>query len=273
MKTKYIFTVAFIASFYFVNNGFAQEEKPEKKGSYSLTMNVDNFLGFNVQFSGAYPINDRLDFVLIGTIFTSPNFGGKSGSAAATNANSTGLFTVIGPGVRYKFANGKAYIMPFIELANGALLSGGRFGNNINQLGQVADGLVPALGWGFKTGKFNTRFTGAYFIPAFVTSTETLELVRLTWTANYQLTKLVGVGVLYDHLWVQARPGNTSLQAFGQVYPYDDFLFLGPSVDFSFTKNAKTIFSCGPDLATPAAGTANGNGGRTFYRLSFNLTF
>lgn len=260
-----IFLVILLASF----GVFAQNAAPaqeEKKGNFSVTAQMDNFLGFNFAFSGSYPINDKIDFTMVGTLFDSPNFGGKATQNVA--ASGTGLFAVIGPGIRFKFAEGKAFINPFLELANGALLSGGRYGSANTQLGRFLDGWVPGVAMGYKTGKFNARLSGAYFLPfTNKEAAQQLELVRITGLLSYQVS-FIGVGLLYDYLWVQARPGLVSTSI---SLPYDDFMFVGPNIDFNFTKNTKLSFAFGPDFAKPIAGTENA--GRSFYRVGTTLNF
>lgn len=236
-------------------------------------LSVDNFLGFNVQFAGALPLTKGVDLMLIGTVFTAVQFADNGVAVTADDGTITppkndafGLFVPVGPAVKFELFEKKLSVMPFLEVANGGLLSGQRFNPAPEEhTDALAEGLVPGVSVGAKLGSFSASLKGAYFFPIQNLGPHRVQLLRITASTLYETGRFFGVGLMTDWLAVLDK---TDVEDFE---PFDDFLFVGPELDLRFTEHALLAVAGGPDFARPAAGVEND--GRTFYRVTLQLGF
>jgi hypothetical protein len=250
----------------------APDAAPKPAGSVSVAASVDNFLGFNFQFSGAYALTPTIDVMLLGTVFTATQFGVNStavknedGTTRAASNNAYGLFVPVGPALRFKFFGGKLSATPFLEVANGGLLSGQRNSQNASHhTGALAEGLVPGLALAGKLDKLSASLKGAYFVPVRDLGPARVQLARVQASAAYR-TGWVGVGAMFDWLGVVHKTDTPRFER------YDDFLFVGPQLDLHFADRATLSMAGGPDFARTQAGTKND--GRSFYRVTIDTRF
>lgn len=250
-------------------SGEPGKAKP-KLGSLLAGFSVDNFLGFNVHFTGGIPLADGVDLLLLGTIFTAPQFGDNSapvtlpdGTTKAPQNNAFGLFVPVGPGLKLSFFEKKLAVIPFLEVANGGLLSGQRFNPDMKRhTGALAEGLVPGLSIGFKHAGVSVSAKGAYFAPIQNLGPHRISLARIQGALAYRALPLLTVGLMYDWLTVTNKTDTPDFKR------YDDFMFVGPQLDFHLSERAALSLAAGPDFAWTAPGDANH--GRTFYRVGFH---
>lgn len=217
-----------------------------RDSSYTVTLNQDNFFGFNPSFNGLLPVNDTVDFSFYGTFWTRPAFGlgGTGGS----------LWTEFGVGANFNLDDGRLKVKPQLGITNGSLLSGGAAGGTGPAF---ADGIVPSLTINYNGDKIEAEYYGGYY-AALRNRNDSGGLDFLhTWVnIGYKVTNNVSFGPHYELL------SNTRNPVAGASKTYE---WLGAYVQFALPKGFFARFTAGADLDDDNAGD--------FYKMSVGMSF
>jgi hypothetical protein len=229
----------------------AQEAK--RSPSYTVSLNQDNFFGFNPSFNGLMPVSDTVDFSFYGTFWTKPAFGLGQGNSGDD------LWTEFGIGANFNLADGKLKIKPQIGLTSGSLLSGGAIEGGQTTGSRFADGIVPSLTVNYADTSFEAEFYAGYYAALRQRGGDAALDFLHTWVnAGYKFSSLVSAGAHYELL------SNTR-----NTYPGGDtavvYQWLGPYIQFTLPKGFFARLTAGADIE-------DGNSG-DFYKMTIGMSF
>jgi hypothetical protein len=233
----------------------AQAPADQPRGTYKVSLNQDVFFGFYPTVSGAFTINDHIDWNVYGIIWTTPSFGTGGGF---------GLWTEAGSGVNIKTLDGRLTFTPQLGILNGRLLSNGEFP-------MAMEGIVPNITSNLNTSRVESEFymgrytalrTGRVVGPAGQLIDAPNRNNFLHWWINggFKLGAPLSVGVHYESLG-----SNPS----GNLPSASLYKWLGPYVQANITPNFALRFSGGPDVQDRAPTDGIGS----FYKLTVTYTF
>ena len=66
MKKSFSTTILCLGAFLLLPLGVLAQEEDDSQLAIGISLNLDAFFGFNPMLTGAYPINDGLDFTFYG---------------------------------------------------------------------------------------------------------------------------------------------------------------------------------------------------------------
>jgi hypothetical protein len=216
--------------------------------TYTVTLNQDNFFGFNPSFNGLMPVSDKVDFSFYGTFWTRPSFGlgGTGGS----------LWTEFGVGASFLAADGLR-IKPQIGITNGSLLSGGARGTGAARGSAFGDGIVPSLTINYSDDKLEAEYYGGYYAALRNrNSTGSLDFLHTWFNIGYKASSLVSFGPHYELLSNTRAVGGRA----NKTYEW-----LGAYVQFTLPKGFFARFTAGADLDKDNTGD--------FYKMSIGMSF
>jgi hypothetical protein len=248
MMTKSFFT-NFLCLFAFMAlpfGAFAQEE--EDKLDIGVSLNLDAFFGFNPMLTGAYPINDGLDFTFYGIQW------------GAGTASAWGNWTEFGVGVN--FSAGNLDINPQLGFTMGSLLSSGA-----SQPGVIGDGIVPNLTMNYGDDKFEGQIYAGYYgalRDETTTGDATNNYIHYWVNAGVKAASFMSVGVHFEELFLSGGSVNGG----GDLERVDGYRWIGPYLQFA-KDDAGLRFSLGGDLTEDEDSFSLSD----FYKMSFFMSF
>jgi len=244
----------------FAQGGSGSEKRAT---SFRITLNQDNFFGFNPAFQGNVPINATTDFTFYGTFWTKPAFG-----LGPVNAGDD-LWTEFGVGMNFLAADGKLSINPQIGITNGALLSGGARSPSVITGGvaapravtgsNFADGLVPSLTVNYLDTKLEAELYAGYYAALRQRSgNASLDFLHTWVNAGYRFSSLVSAGAHYELLsnTRNTYPGGRT----ARVYQW-----VGPYVQFTLPRGFFARLTAGADVERGSSGD--------FYKMTAGFRF
>lgn len=227
---------------------FSANPVAARDASYTVTMNQDNFFGFNPSFNGLMPVNEKVDFSFYGTFWTRPSFG-----LGGTGGN---LWTEFGVGAAFRPSDG-LIIKPQIGLTNGSLLSGGARGVGTARGGAFGDGIVPSLTVNYSDDKIEAEYYGGYYAALRNRNLAGANDFLHTWVnIGYKASSVVSFGPHYELL------SNTRVARGRGSKTYE---WLGAYVQFTLPKGFFARLTAGADLDKDNTGD--------FYKMSVGMTF
>jgi hypothetical protein len=222
-----------------------------RDATYTVTLNQDNFFGFNPSFNGLVPVDDKIDFSFYGTFWTRPAFG--------ITGTGDSLWTEFGVGAAFR-PNDELIIKPQIGITNGSLLSGGArrgTGAAATRGAAFGDGIVPSLTVNYSGEKFEAEYYGGYYAAARNrNNTGGLDFLHTWINVGYKVSSNVSFGPHYELLSNTRNPGGRA----NKTYEW-----LGAYVQFSLPKGFFARFTGGADLDKDNTGD--------FYKMSVGMTF
>lgn len=251
MKTAQMLGLAIAALCVTSTNAYAQEAK--RSPTYTVSLNQDNFFGFNPSFNGLMPVSDTVDFSFYGTFWTKPAFG------LGQNNSGDDLWTEFGIGANFNLVDGKLKVKPQIGLTSGSLLSGGALTNGQTTGSRFGDGIVPSLTVNYADTSFEAEFYAGYYAALRQRNGDAALDFLHTWVnAGYKFSSLVSAGAHYELLsnTRNTYPGGST----ARVYQW-----LGPYVQFTLPKGFFARLTGGADIES-------GNSG-DFYKMTIGMTF
>lgn len=225
---------------------FAQEE--EDKLSIGISMNLDAFFGFNPMLTGAYPINDGLDFTFYGI-----QWGAGTGAA-------WGNWTEFGVGVN--FSAGNLDINPQLGFTMGSLLSSGAA-----QPGVIGDGIVPNLTMNYGDDRFEGQIYAGYYgalRDETASGQATNNYIHYWINGGVKAASFMSVGAHFEELFLSGGSVNEG----GSLERTDGYRWIGPYLQFS-KGDAGLRFSFGGDLTDDEESFSMSD----FYKMSFFMSF
>lgn len=234
-----------IACMCYFTTAFAQvsaQESDNDRFSMEVQLISDQFWGFYPYFSGAYSLNNKLDFTFYGIMWS------------AGEGQAWGNWTEFGVGVGFEAAKG-IYVSPQIGILGGSLLSKGADG-----VGILGDGIVPNLTVNLKKTKTEGEAAIWYYVPlrdeAPLGGT-TLAYLHYMAYYGYKVSDFFSLGAHYEHL---INTGGSNVEA-----PATELQWLGAYIQFKKPTGGPFVrFTFGKDLY---------EGNESFYRLATGFSF
>lgn len=225
---------------------FAQEEESDL--SIGVSMNLDAFFGFNPMLTGAYAINDGLDFTFYGI-----QWGAGTGAG-------WGQWTEFGVGVN--FSAGNLDINPQLGFTMGSLLSSGA-----TQPGVIGDGIVPNLTMNYGDDRFEGQVYAGYYgalRDETAAGQSTNNYIHYWVNGGIKAGKYMSIGAHFEELFLSGGSTNGG----GDLERADGYRWLGPYLQFA-NDNAGLRFSFGGDLTDDEDSFSASD----FYKMSFFMGF
>jgi hypothetical protein len=225
-----------------------EEKKEEKKLDLTVTLNSDVFFGFYPFFTGAYPINDKLNFTFYGILWS-----GGTGQA-------WGNWTEVGAGVGFNLGE-SVYVSPQIGLLNGSLTSG--LGTPV-----LGEGVVPNLTIALDNSKSLGEFYLGYYHGINHGNPNTNNYLHYWLNYGYKINSFLSTGLHYEHLRF------TGGMNYADDAAYDYYQAVGPFVQFSDPNGGSFVrFSGGADLRSEEQIAKSNHKQHTFYKLTVGFKF
>lgn len=220
----------------------AKAQEAERKFSFDVTLNSDQFFGFYPFFAGSYGMSDKLDFTFYGILWSGGTGGGW------------GNWTEFGAGVSFQ-ASEAISVNPQIGFLGGSLLSSGAAAAGI-----MGDGIVPNLTIGLDTETLEGELYFGYYAPLRNEApAEGSTLIFTHYWANigYKVSPFFSLGAHWEHLILS---GGSEVEESSDLYQW-----LGPYVQFS-DPGGKSFarFSFGTDVMEE---------NDSFYKLTVGMSF
>ena len=238
----------------------AGQSSADDRASYTISVNQDSFFGFYPIITGAYKVNDKVDWTTYGIFWTTPSFGTGGGG---------GLWTEFGTGVNFKALDGKLQINPQLGFLNGKLLSNGNFP-------MAFEGIVPNITANVDTSRAEGQVYAGFYtalrkgrVPASTGGGLTAAAVQNNfnhWWVNggAKLAPVISAGLHYEQL--DFRPsgsGSAGVRSAG-VYKW-----LGPYVQANLSSKFSVRYTFGADVMDRAPLDGNSS----FYKMTATYRF
>jgi len=232
---------------------YSQTKSVERGPSMNITLNQDNFFGFNPAFLGALPVSENVDFTFYGTFWTKPAFG-----LGFVNQGDD-LWTEFGVGANFIAADGKLTINPQIGLTSGALLSGGAQTGGAVTGARFGDGIVPSLTVNYNDTRFEGQlYAGYYAALRQRNGPAALDFLHTWVNAGYKFSSLVSAGAHYELL-------SNTRNTYPGGSPARVYQWIGPYVQFTLPQGYFARFTAGADVESGSSGD--------FYKMSVGVKF
>lgn len=232
--------------------------------TFSLSMGQDPIFGFYPSFAGSIALSETMQFTAYGIFWTADALGGNYGGL--------NLLTEFGAGLNFTMAEGKLNINPQIGLAHGNYQSGG--GDHV-----LADNIVPSLGIYYGEGDFYMSFNAIYWkgLRKEAKVTPYYDMIEYTLQPSIALSPNFGIGLYFDHLLTKADYEDYNIahpEEKGKTETTTTYLWVGPSLKFTFSKGINCMFSFGADFAQYLNDATKDDAKiMEYYKLVLNIPF
>jgi hypothetical protein len=246
----------------------AEEKDPAT--TFSVSVGQDPAFGFYPSFFGTIELKKNLQFTTYGIFWTADNLGGYNGGL--------NLLTEFGVGLNFTLLDSALNINPQLGFAHGNYQSGA--GSPV-----IADNIVPSIGVYYSADYFNLSLNVIYWkgLRKEAGNSPFINMLEYTIQPSYAVSKFFTVGLYYDHLFTEYncdRYKNNPKYKYApiQPYKYTTYLWIGPSIKFTFNKGINVMFTAGMDLVdymndSDIYGQPVDKRIKEYYKLIMNIPF
>ncbi len=251
------FTTLFIALLF----AFSAKAEEAPATTFGVTVGQDPIFGFYPSFYGSIAIGESTQFTMYGVFWTADALGGNLGGL--------NLLTEFGAGLNFTMMDGALNINPSIGFAHGNYQSGG--GAPV-----IADNIVPSIGVYYGSGSFYGSFNAIYWKGLRKESSVTpyYDMIEYVIQPTFALSPFMSVGLYYDHLLTTVDNSN-QVSSGSTKETNTTYLWVGPSLKFTFNKGINVMFSAGADLTDYMNDMPAGQEEKIkeYYKMVLNIPF